>query len=60
MDGELWMAEWISIKEKIPEQDGRYLVVEDHEYRWVGVSSMRKGKFDMPVLYWMALPDPPW
>jgi hypothetical protein len=53
------MNDWISIKTKLPDKDGRYLVVENHVYKWVGVSTMRKGKFDMPVLYWMELPKAP-
>lgn len=50
---------WIDAKEQMPEKDGRYLVVEDHSYKWIGVSTMRNGKFDMPIKYWMELPSPP-
>jgi len=50
---------WISVKEKMPEKDGRYLVVEKHDFKWVGVSCMRNGEFDMPILYWMDLPSAP-
>lgn len=52
-------SQWIPAKDKMPEEDGRYLVVEDHHYTWVGVSSMREGKFDMPIKYWQPLPDLP-
>ena len=51
--------DWISIKDRLPEKDGRYLVVEKHSYQWVGVSTMRDGKFDMPITHWMPLPAPP-
>lgn len=51
--------EWISIKDRQPEKDGRYLVVENHGYRWVGVCQMRNGKFDMDVAHWMPLPEAP-
>lgn len=53
------MSEWISVSERLPEKDGRYLVVEEHCSNWVGVSSMRHGKFDMDVTYWMPLPTVP-
>ncbi len=51
--------EWISVKERMPEKDGRYLVVEDHHTIWVGVASMRAGKFDIPIKYWQEVPEPP-
>lgn len=50
---------WISVKDRMPTENGRYLVVERHLYKWVGVSTMRNGKFDMPITYWMPLPEPP-
>ena len=50
---------WILAKDKMPEKDGRYLVVEKHPAKWVGVSTMRNGKFDMPITYWMNLPSSP-
>jgi Protein of unknown function (DUF551). len=53
------MNEWISVKDRLPETDGRYLVVENNSYRWIGVSSMRKGIFDMPITHWMPLPLAP-
>lgn len=53
------MNKWISEKEKLPEKDGRYLVVENHWSNWVGVSTMRKGSFDMSIKYWMPLPEAP-
>lgn len=50
---------WISAKEKLPDKDGRYLVVEDHCSRWRGVSSFRHGKFDLPVTHWFEIPELP-
>lgn len=53
---------WISIKDKMPEADGRYLVCEKSQsgYKWVGVSSLRKGYWDCSMTtHWMALPAPP-
>jgi hypothetical protein len=26
---------------------------------WVGISTMRKGLFEMPIKYWMELPEAP-
>jgi len=54
------MSEWISVTDKLPEKDGRYLIVEDAPYKWVGVCSIRNGKWDSSsVIYWMPLPEPP-
>lgn len=53
---------WTSIKNKIPEADGRYLVCEKMSggYKWVGVSSLRHGKWDCSMTtHWMELPAPP-
>ena len=50
---------WINAKERMPDKDGRYLVVEDYYAQWVGVSSMRDGKFDVDIDYWMELPKAP-
>lgn len=51
--------EWVNAKERLPDKDGRYLVVEDHYHDWVGVTTMRNGKFNMPIKYWMELPKAP-
>jgi hypothetical protein len=53
------MTEWISVKDRLPDKDGRYLVVENHPTKWVGVSTMRNGVFDLPILYWQPLPEAP-
>jgi hypothetical protein len=53
------MSQWINVKEKLPGKDGRYLVVEDHPYFWIGVCSMREGKFDMQITHWRDLPKKP-
>lgn len=50
---------WISVKDTLPENDGRYLVVENHLYKWIGVSSMRDGVFDLAITHWMFLPEEP-
>ena len=56
---EPFMWEWISAEERMPTEDGRYLVVEDHVTTWVGVATMRQGEFDIPIKYWMPLPSVP-
>jgi len=49
---------WISVKERFPEKDGRYLVIEMHFTPWVGVCSLRNGKWDNgSVSHWMELPE---
>lgn len=55
------MSEWIKCSKRLPEKDGRYLVFVPYpSYPWVGVSSLRKGKFDDDnVTHWMPLPEPP-
>jgi len=53
------MSQWIKFIERKPQTDGRYLVIENYLYRWVGVSAMRNGKFDMTIKYWQPLPDLP-
>ncbi len=53
------MNDWIDIKDKMPEKDGRYLAIEKHYSQWIGISSMRNGKFDMEVTHWQQLPEPP-
>ena len=53
------MTEWINIKDKLPKKDGRYLVYIPN-YKWIGVSSLRNGKWDDNALtHWMPLPEAP-
>ena len=65
------MSEWISVKERLPEVAGEYLVVY-HPCYWhdvkedlrVGIDSFRgktawaKKKYQR-VTHWMPLPEPP-
>lgn len=52
--------EWVSVRERLPEKDGRYLVCTEHWSNWVGVSSLRSGVWDdSKVSHWMNLPEPP-
>lgn len=56
------MTEWINIKDKIPDKDGRYIVSEyNNNYLWIGISSLRNGKFDggESVTHCMHLPEIP-
>ena len=49
---------WIKIEKIIP-PDGRYLVFESR-YKWIGVASVREGKFDsVDTTHWMPLPNAP-
>ena len=65
------MSEWISVKERLPETAGEYLVVY-HPCHWdmvreelrVGIDTFRgrtawaKKKYQR-VTHWMLLPEPP-
>lgn len=58
------MNKWIKCSDQMPDMDGRYLVYEKHfktsEFGWVGVASMRNGKWDSPsIKAWQPLPKPP-
>ena len=54
------MTKWIDVKEKMPDKDGRYLVVESYLPRWVGVSVFRRGMWQSSVTsHWMPLPELP-
>jgi hypothetical protein len=56
------MSEWISIKDKLPDKDGRYLVVENwvSDSFWIGVCSLRNGKWDTThITHWQELPELP-
>lgn len=55
------MSEWIRCEDRMPEEDGRYLVTEIYDSgKWVGVCSLRRGKWDISLVkYWKPLPTPP-
>ena len=57
---------WISVNDRLPEEDGNYLAVMDgdlcgQEEPFTSMCGIEKGKWDEPnmVLYWMPLPEPP-
>lgn len=69
------MTEWISVEERLPEQEGWYLVytMPDKKHKSVNKAEFRKGyewnNFEPywrgaggnwgNVAYWMPLPEPP-
>ncbi len=68
------MSEWISVKDRLPDESGRYLVANfEHDYVAVLHFSMRHGMFNsfdefspmaasdraIPITHWMPLPEPP-
>lgn len=55
------MTKWNSVKDNPPKEDGRYTVyVPYNHHHWIGVSSLRQGKFDdATATHWMPLPQPP-
>jgi len=55
----MWATSWKSAADRPPEKDGRYIVYEPR-YGWIGVSSLRYGKWDdTGVTHWMELPEAP-
>ena len=53
------LNDWIKCVEQMPLKDGRYLVYVPY-MKWVGVSSMRQGKFDdRTASHWQELPLKP-
>ena len=71
-EGKIKMAEWISVKDRLPEEKGQYLVTY-HPCHWdnveenticVGTDSFVNGKRwaknkYQRVTHWMPLPEPP-
>ena len=68
------MSEWISVQDRMPEKDGRYLVWFERTKAWgwvspaigyywhdtLGFSSQYNTRgVNMPVAYWMPMPKPP-
>jgi len=54
--------QWISVKDKMPDKDDRYLVYVQYQTcgDWIGVSSLRNGEFDDRLAtHWMDLPEAP-
>jgi hypothetical protein len=52
---------WISIKDKLPDADGRYLITEKFRFgtTWVGISVFRNKNFGThSVVAWKELPKP--
>lgn len=48
---------WISVKDRLPKKNGRYLVIEDHHSNWTGICKFSNGKFELKVTHWMPLPS---
>ena len=55
------LYKWIKCSEKMPPKDGRYIVYVPYKtWAWIGVSSLREGKFDdTHASYWTNLPCKP-
>ena len=65
------MSEWISVKERLPESDGKYLI---YYYGGYDIAKFKNGKFyvleldlfnslewrhEEAVTHWVPLPEPP-
>lgn len=57
---EMVKPKWISVKDRMPTEEGRYLCMVD-DYDAHEVVDFINGYFniDAPVEYWMPLPEPP-
>ena len=60
------MAEWISVKDRLPERSGNYLVVEELKsggkltfMRWFNSNIPTEFTYSPHVTHWMPLPEPP-
>lgn len=64
------MAEWISVSDKLPEQDGKYLVYDIGQHRGVSLAEIRISHFKKGdkfygylwrnnFSHWMPLPRTP-
>lgn len=63
------MAEWISVRDRLPEETGYYLIVCDSPYRGrkdgINLSFYQhraknwKATNNLHVTHWMPLPEPP-
>ena len=59
--------EWISVKERLPEQEGRYLILYRHKDFGplkVFISDYVEGKWNtvlerIEITHWMPFPEPP-
>ena len=54
-------GKWISVKDRLPEKHGHYLVVRDNGYMSVDMYSRSShwGKDVCKITHWMPLPEPP-
>jgi len=52
---------WISVKDRLPEKHGHYLVIRDNGYMSVDTYSRSShwGKDVCKITHWMPLPEPP-
>lgn len=61
------MSEWISVKDRLPEENGRYLCIwEDCDKKNIDCVNFRDGFFpweellgERLITHWMPLPEPP-
>lgn len=56
------MSEWIKCKDRMPKEDGRYLITGHYWSMHIEILGLTKGKWDDDYAhaeYWMPLPETP-
>lgn len=61
------MSEWISVKNRLPDKDGKYLVcgkvalsdIHGEPIRLARFTERKEWLTSLSVKYWMPLPEPP-
>ena len=67
LENELKKYEWISVKDRLPDKDGKYLVcgkvalsdIHGEPIRLVRFTERKEWLTSLLVKYWMPLPNPP-
>jgi hypothetical protein len=54
------MSEWISVKERLPDKNGRYLICTKYTSKRIELTLFEDGEWAYyKVSHWMALPEAP-
>ena len=61
------MSKWISVKDRLPEKSGSYLIVRNYREKIIDISHYTAhliktgfaGNYDNKITHWMPLPEAP-